>query len=256
MENKFLAIMIVYIIIASSALAYISGETLMIDTDVNQNITFTDYNNADVAIVGDYAVDSQYGVYSENITIVPYTDFAINPIVIGFPVKYTSDESYYVKFHIHNPNYGTYKIDYNTNLILTYWIEVNGNTLTYHDAFGKKTYDVIYYTDYDIGIDIDNENNKITIILPDREIVETYSSLQLVDLNECTITISDNYVYVSSIQVENDADPSAVETNLFSQLALILLWNVEGLPVALNLIFIKVPLLMVAVASFQLIRGN
>jgi hypothetical protein len=158
--------------------------------------------------------------------------------------------------HIHNPGYGSFKIDFNTNLILTYWIEIDGNTLTYHDGFGRTEYNRIYYTDYDLEITIDNEKDKIIIGLPDGDIEENYDSLELTDLNDCSITVNDNYLYISNIEVKNDTDPSSVETNVFSQFALILLWNVEGLPLALNLIFIKVPICMIAVAAFQLARGN
>ena len=256
MENKFLAIMVVYVIIASSALAYISGDSLVIDTTVNQNISFSDYDSEDVSIIGDYTIDPTYGIYSENITKVPIVDYAVNPLVINFPVKYSSDDSYAVKMHIHNPGYGSFKIDFNTNLILTYWIEIDGNTLTYHDGFGRKEYNRIYYTDYDLKITVDNEKDRIIITLPDGDIEENYDSLELTDLNDCSITVNDNYLYISDIEVKNDTDPSSVETNIFSQFALILLWNVEGLPLALNLIFIKVPICMIAVAAFQLARGN
>ncbi len=259
MENKFLAIIIVYVIIASSALTFITGDSTSLtgDVSVNQNISFSDYSESDIEITGDYLIDENYGVYSQNITLIPLLGTPLIPVCINFPVKYSSDNSYTLKIHVYNPNNGNYRIDYNTNALLTYWVEVDGESLIYHDGFGRTKYDdVISESEYDMIISVDNVNNEIVITLPGKTITESYDSLQLLDLNTCTITINDNYLYISSIQVQNDANPTTEDINILTQLGLILLWNVEGLPIWVNLIFIKVPLIMVGVAIFQLIRGN
>lgn len=257
MENKFLGIMIIYVIIASSAMAIITeGEYLTTVPIINEEYNTTDSTTlSQLVVAGDYKIHPTYGIYSDSIEKL--LNYPTNPLHLEIPVM-KADYSYTSSYKIYNPYDGMITFTFKDFLSSPlYQIVIIGNDITLRtNEEEKEIIDVLpeSYT-LSIGYDIKNEN----FIVRANGFTERLSiSKPTFKLNDkIDVLIADNYVYLAKIKVSSEGENTdAKDVNPLMQLILILAWNVEGLPLALNLIFIKVPILCIAIGIFQLGRGN
>lgn len=256
MENKFLAVMIVYVMITTSTLVFVTGGEYISSAPVIEEVYDVESSTLSQLVVGgEYKINDTYGIYTDS--IVKILNYPTNPVKLQVPVL-TSEYNYITSYRIYNPEGGKLSftfVDFFSAPL--YQVLIEGNDITIKTNEEEETYYNILPKEYtlSIGYDIRNENFIIRANGFTNTLKITSSTFKI---NEnLDVWIFDNYVYLNSIQVESTGEQAnANDVNPLTQLLMILAWNVEGLPLALNLIFVKAPLLCIAIGIFQLVRGN
>ena len=257
MENKFLGIMIIYVIIASSAIAIITeGEYLTTVPIINEEYNTTDSTTlSQLVVAGDYKIHPTYGIYSDSIEKL--LNYPTNPLYLKVPVL-KGDYGYISTYKIYNPYDGMITFTFKDFLSSPlYQVIITGNDITLRTNEEEEVFIDVLPESYTLSIEYDIDNKNFLVKADGFTGRLTISEPIFKVRDKIEILIADNYVYLAKIKVSSEGENTEVEdVNPLTQLILILAWNVEGLPLALNLIFIKVPILCIAIGIFQLARGN
>lgn len=261
MDTKFIAFIIFYIIIASTACTFITLDNpLNLQPSVDNVYNFTTNESIDdtLSIVGNYKINETYGIYTDS--IIKVLGAYIGSLQIVFPVRYNSDTVYDFSFHVYNPNNENYWIIYAKDAFSDQTVDIYSDKVQFFSGlFGNpdtQTLEVDLPIEYDVIIRVNPGINTITTIINNKEYSNAIDEITIGSGTEASINTKANYIYFSDLKVSASDNSNEGSTNWLSQFMLLLTWNVSGNPWFINIIFIKVPLLILGIAIAQMARGN